>query len=185
MIDKIKQLSRRSMLSALAVGSVALGASLAVADNLAPATTTAPAPAATTAPSTAATDTGDARIIVVEWKIKKGHEQEFLDYWSQKSTIPDRSGLIGEFMTTAESKDKYPFISWASIDASGPDTTVFYNVGFWKKADAFVDQIGKYVDLNRPPLPFESEKRHRVFLQPLRWRIGMSSFPTKDADGVK
>src|SRR5215207_4961563 len=39
------------------------------------------------------------RIVLVEWKIKKGREAEFLDYWSTQSTIPDRSGLIGEFLS--------------------------------------------------------------------------------------
>lgn len=125
----------------------------------------------------------EARIVIVEWKIKKGHEQEFLDYWAKTSTIPDRSGLIAEFMSSGASRDKFPWINWATTE--NRDETTFYNVGIWRNADDFMSQIGKYIDNGRPPMPFEAEHRHRVFLKPLEWRIGMSSLPAKDAAGVK
>jgi hypothetical protein len=125
----------------------------------------------------------EVRIVVVEWKIKKGHEQEFLDYWATKSTIPDRSGLIAEFMSGEESHDQFPWINWAT--PQGADYTLFYNIGFWRSADDFMGQIGKYIDNARPPMPFEADHRHRVFLAPLKWRIGMSSLPAKDAAGVR
>lgn len=126
----------------------------------------------------------DARIVVVEWKIKKGHEQEFLDYWAKKSTIPDRSGLIAEFLSGQESRDRFPWINWVSA-SEDEDATTYYNIGIWRRADDFMGQIGKYIDNNRPPMPFEAAHRHRVFLQPLEWRVGMSSLPTQDRDGVK
>lgn len=56
------------------------------------------------------------RIVVVEWKIKKGREAEFLDYWSTRSTIPDRSGLIGEFLSGVEDRDRFPWINWTLDD---------------------------------------------------------------------
>ena len=40
----------------------------------------------------------DMRIVLVEWRIFKGQENLFLDYWSRRETIDDRSGLIGEFL---------------------------------------------------------------------------------------
>ena len=172
--------SRSRILPALmAFGLLAAGTRYVASETLAP----APAPQTTTAPATTDALSTDARIVVVEWKIKKGHEQEFLDYWSTKSTIPDRSGLIAEFMSGEESRDRFPWINWAA--AESPDYTIFYNVGIWRKADDFMGQIGKYIDNNRPPMAFEAEHRHRVFLAPLRWRIGMSSLPAKDAEGVK
>ena len=38
------------------------------------------------------------RIVAVEWRIKKGQENEFLEYWSTRSTIPDRSGIVSAFV---------------------------------------------------------------------------------------
>ena len=174
----------RGHLLASAVILVTLVSAAIAADSVSP-----PAPAASaSAPQAAEAAVQNplptqARIVVVEWKIKKGHEQEFLDYWAKKSTIPDRSGLIAEFMSSGASRDKFPWINWAVTE--NRDETTFYNVGIWRNADDFMSQIGKYIDNGRPPMPFEAEHRHRIFLKPLEWRIGMTSLPAKDAAGVK
>jgi hypothetical protein len=52
-----------------------------------------PAPAPQVDQSPAAAAATPMRIVGVEWRIKKGQESEFLEYWSTRSTIPDRSGL--------------------------------------------------------------------------------------------
>ena len=52
------------------------------------------------------------RIVAVEWRIKKGHENEFLKYWSTRSTIPDRSGLVAEFLNRVESREQFPWMVW-------------------------------------------------------------------------
>lgn len=131
-----------------------------------------------------AADGSTMRIVAVEWKIKKGREQEFIDYWSTRSTIPNRDGLIAEFLSGVDSKDKWPWINWTGpIDK--PGITTYYNVGLWRDGDSFQDQIGKFVDNNRPPLDFEAEKRTRVFLAPQRWRVGETALPKKDSDGTK
>lgn len=171
----------------LAVGLMALGPHLVFSETLVappPALQQAPAaPPVVASPQGAIEAQPQTRIVVVEWKIKKGHEQEFLDYWSQKSTIPDRSGLIAEFLSGEESRERFPWINWAAAESD--DATVFYNVGIWRQADDFMGQIGKYIDNNRPPMAFEADHRHRVFLAPVKWRVGMSQLPGKDADGVK
>jgi hypothetical protein len=118
------------------------------------------------------------RIVVVEWKIKKGRECDFLNYWATRSTIPNRSGLIGEFLSEV---DQRPWISWTL----GEDWTTYYNVGIWRDAEAFQDQIGKYIDNSRPPLEFEAAKRGRVFLAPERWRVGATMMPAADPAGVR
>ena len=177
--------------AAFAIGFIGLGSHLVLSETL-----VAPPPAAAlqqttpVAPQPGASEAVAAvsaqpqtRIVVVEWKIKKGHEQEFLDYWSQKSTIPDRSGLIAEFLSGEESRDRFPWINWAAAESD--DATIFYNVGIWRQADDFMGQIGKYIDNNRPPMAFEADHRHRVFLAPVKWRVGMTPLPGKDADGVK
>ncbi len=178
-------LNRRHALAAsLAFGLVAAGASAVVADTMVQGTQPATTATAVPAPDAAGKPLSpEARIVVVEWKIKKGHEQEFLDYWSTKSTIPDRTGLIAEFMSGEESREQFPWINWAAAESG--DYTVFYNVGIWRRADDFMGQIGKYIDNNRPPMAFEADHRHRVFLAPVKWRIGMASLPAKDAEGVK
>ena len=125
----------------------------------------------------------ETRIVVVEWKIKKGREKEFLDYWATKSTVPDRSGLIAEFMTSEEDRGRFPWINW--VNAESPDYTTFYNVGIWHSSNDFINQIGSHIDNARPPMPFEADHRHRVFLQPVKWRIGATGLPDKDATGVR
>ena len=145
----------------------------------------APATPAVAAPAKVA-DGATMRIVIVEWKIKKGREQEFLDYWAQRSTIPNRDGLIAEFLSGVDSKDKWPWINWTGpIDK--PGITTYYNIGLWRDGDSFQDQIGKYIDNNRPPLDFEDGtiRRSRVFLAPQRWRAGETSPPRKDSDGTK
>jgi hypothetical protein len=117
------------------------------------------------------------RIVVVEWKIKKGRECDFLNYWATRSTIPNRAGLIGEFLSEVDPK---PWINW-SLDEGW---TTYYNVGIWRDAAAFEDQIGKHIDNSRPPLEFEAGKRARVFLAPERWRVGATTLPVADPAGV-
>ena len=181
-------LRRRTVTTAIVATLLSAGASAVVAESLAPAAQpVAPAPAAVSAPqsvdATGKPLSTEARIVIVEWKIKKGHEQEFLDYWATKSTIPDRTGLIAEFMSGEESREQFPWINWAAAESG--DFTTFYNIGIWRKADDFMGQIGKYIDNKRPPMAFEADHRHRVFLAPVKWRIGMASLPAKDAEGVK
>lgn len=126
----------------------------------------------------AAADPYKTRIVVVEWKIKSGRECDFLTYWATRSTIPNRAGLVGEFLSEV---DAQPWINWKLEEGH----TTYYNVGIWRDAPAFQDQIGKYIDNNRPPLEFEAAKRARVFLAPERWRIGAASLPASDPDGVR
>ncbi len=193
LIDLVAKLRSGTMAAILAGGMLSVGVTLVPADTLPPAThpapTLAPAPAApTSAPEVRADAAGkplstEARIVVVEWKLKKGREQEFLDYWATKSTIPDRTGLIAEFMSGEESREQFPWINWAAAESG--DFTTFYNVGIWRKADDFMGQIGKYIDNKRPPMAFEADHRHRVFLAPVKWRIGQASLPAQDAEGVK
>ena len=180
----------RTLTAVVAVGLLSAGVGVAIGEDVKPIApgAAAPAPAPAAAPQATADAAGnplstDARIVIVEWKIKKGHEKEFLDYWETKSTIPDRSGLIAEFMSSEEDHAKFPWINWVSAESN--DYSTFYNVGIWRKADDFMGQIGKYIDNNRPPAAFEADHRHRVFLAPVAWRIGMSSLPAKDAAGVK
>ena len=122
-----------------------------------------------------------SRIVVVEWRIKRGREQEFLDYWSTRATIADRSGLIGEFLSRVESREQFPWMVW-EFD---PRWTTFINVGIWRSTADYHEQIGRFIDNSRPPLDFEASGRRRVFVAPERWRVGATPFVRADHVDVR
>ncbi|NIX77880.1 hypothetical protein [Microvirga terricola] len=146
-----------------------------------PAISFAQAPANAPSEQQVSPEETSARIILVEWRIKKGREHEFLEYWSKRSTIPDRSGLIGEFLSRVEDRKQFPWMVW-SLDKRW---TTFVNVGFWKTGADFQEQIGKFIDNSKPPLAFEAQRRRRVFVAPERWRIGASPFFASDHSSVR
>lgn len=147
-----------------------------------------PAVAAPAAPSAAPAPTGVSafqaplRIVVVHWKIKPGREAEFLEYWSTRSVVEDRSGLVGEYLSSIEDRGRAPWINWSTLD---PAYVHYFNVGLWQDVDSFQSQIGRFIDNSRPSLPFEAARRERVFLVPERWRAGRSPLPAADPPGVK
>lgn len=113
------------------------------------------------------------RIVLVEWRIKKGREQEFLDYWSTRATVADRSGLVGEFLSRVEDRTQFPWMVW-NLD---PRWTTYVNVGIWRSGADFQEQIGRFIDNSRPPLAFEAQRRRRVLVAPERWRTGATPLP--------
>lgn len=121
------------------------------------------------------------RVIVVHWKIKPEREAEFLDYWATRASVADRSGLVGEFLSSVADRAQHP---WINLQALSPRWASFFNVGLWRDAAAFQDQIGRYIDNTQPPFDFEAERRERVFLVPERWRTGHSALPAADPPGV-
>ena len=52
------------------------------------------------------------RIVVVHWKIKPGRKSEFLDYWSTRFIVGDRSGLVNEYLSSVEDRGRAPWITW-------------------------------------------------------------------------
>ena len=121
------------------------------------------------------------RIAFVEWRIKKGREEEVLEYWATRATVADGSALIGEFLTRVESRKQCPWIVW-NLDERW---TTYYNVGLWRQRTDFQEQIGRFIDPSRPPLPFEARRRRRVFLAPERWRLRCTGLPLSDPTGVR
>jgi hypothetical protein len=128
----------------------------------------------------AAPQTTDMRIILVEWRIKKGREKEFLEYWSTRATITDRSGLIGEFLSRVENREQFPWMRW-ELDERW---TTFVNVGLWRRAADFQQNVGRFIDNTRPPMDFEAQPRRRVFVAPERWRDGYSDLLDADHPAV-
>jgi hypothetical protein len=165
----------------LAVGATAL-LSLALAPEhvsaqVAAPMSAAPAPQVQQAPA----EQTATRIVAVEWRIKKGQENEFLEYWSTRSTIPDRSGLVAEFLNRVESREQFPWMVWEFNEG----WTTFINIGIWREGADFQQQIGRFIDNSRPPLAFEADRRRRVFMAPERWRIGNTPLLKEDHLAVR
>ena len=120
-------------------------------------------------------------IVVVAWSIVRGREDEFLSYWSQRETITDRAGLIGEFLNRVRGDDEMPCATWRC----SPDCSTFLNVGIWRSCAAFEDQLGAKIRGGKGPQPFEYEPRRRLFLGPERWRLGGSLLPIREHAAVR
>ncbi len=157
---------------------VAISLSLLLAPTVPLAQEAAPRPLGQAA---TAGDTASARIVLVEWRIKKGREAEFLKYWSTRATIEDRSGLVGEFLSRVEDQKQFPWMVW-NLDRRW---TTFVNVGFWREGEDFQQQIGRFINNQRPPLAFEAQSRRRVFLAPERWRMGATPLYMTDHPSVR
>jgi hypothetical protein len=84
----------------------------------------------------------DMEIVFVHWRILKGREEKFLDYWKTGLPVNDRKGLVGEFLSQPSGHEKYNWITWDLRSSSGE--TTFINVGMWADPDEFHDQIGRY-----------------------------------------
>jgi hypothetical protein len=115
-------------------------------------------------------------IVLVEWRIWKGREDEFLDYWSTRSRVGNRAGLVAEFLSRAESSEAFPWIRWET----DPSWTTYVNVGIWSTASAFQENFGRFIDDSQPPMDFEAERRRRVILESERWRMGAVALPSSD-----
>ena len=120
--------------------------------------------------------TSDMRIVLVEWRIRPGREKEFLDYWSRREVVPERDGLIGEFLNRVDTASQSPWVTWP-LD---PRWTTFVNVGLWRNAEDFHEQIGYKINDETLALPFEAERRRRIFVAPERWRSGNAALPLSD-----
>lgn len=121
-------------------------------------------------------------IVLVDWRVKKGMEPEFLSYWRSSLTIRDRSKMAGEFLSEARTSDAFPWITWTLND--DPEATRFINVGLWADAAAFHEQVGQYFNPVGGPLAFELVLRRRALLSPQAWRLGDWPLPSGDSEGV-
>ena len=124
-------------------------------------------------------------VVLIHWKIKPEQERvdEFLDFWRKTATINDRRGLIGEILTEEYSTEEYDWITWSLTGSEGKYRS-FVNIGYWKSAEEFHEQIGKYFETSTGPKGFEAEPRIRTVMKPKCWRMGDSDFPIHDSGGV-
>jgi hypothetical protein len=122
-------------------------------------------------------------ILLIEWKIIPGKEDEFKDYWKTKVPVQDRTQLVGEFLSSVNAKtEEFPWVTWNSNKDSS--FSHFINVALWANVGAFHRQIGKYFDPAKGKLDFEFELRRRSLLSPECWRMGDWNLPKHDSGGV-
>ena len=120
-------------------------------------------------------------IVLIQWKIKPGHEDEFRKHWEQKLRIGDRTGLVGEFLCEPGSED---YITLHFPSPEDRSWTVFVNVGIWASTDAFRQQIEPYFNDDKPLESFEADRRVRTVLYPRSRRMGSAPLPEGDTEGV-
>src|SRR5882724_9723050 len=110
-------------------------------------------------------------IALIHWRIQPDETSKaaFLHHWKTNNTIGDRAGLIAEFLS-----DSLPMSDFKS----------YVTAGLWNDAEAFGDQVAAYFNDEKPMLPFEKYRRRRVIFRPVSWRIGHTSLPSNDSQGV-
>src|ERR1041385_1218546 len=123
-------------------------------------------------------------IVLVYWKILRGQEEDFKTYWRSAFPVKDRSGLVGEFLSEPTGHEAYPWVT-ADLRSGNDDFTTFINVGLWRDAETFHEQIGRYFDPARGKLDFEYELRTRALLTPHCWRIGEWPISAGDSQSVE
>jgi hypothetical protein len=128
-------------------------------------------------------------IVLIHWKIRKGREQDFEELWKAVLTFKNRDGLIGEFLSKVERRDAiYPYVTWpiACANLANEEMCTHYiNVGLWSSHARFFEEIGKNMNDDQSIKDYEIERRRRVAVTPVEWRIGAALIPSVDSEGTK
>ena len=126
-------------------------------------------------------------LVLIHWKIIRTEQavQDFLRYWSDVLTIPDRSGLFGEFLSRPMKPEETGLFHNGVALHDTPAYYSFINIGLWEDVSAFQEQIDRpYRRRGLSKLPFEYEKCQGLLLQPCQWRLGTASLPAQDQLGT-
>jgi hypothetical protein len=117
-------------------------------------------------------------VVLIRWYIKKGKEQNFINFW-EGMQVPDDKGLHRETLTKEDPDITDPKMH--TFDVEGHFYTTFINVGMWETFDAFENAITKpyikprevidgkeYIQIN----DFEYKLRERIVLKEVSSRGG-------------
>jgi hypothetical protein len=126
-------------------------------------------------------------VALIHWRIKPDtkNKNAFIKHWKTNNFIPDRTGLIAEFLSDSMKIADFPWITWHLDPESLSNFKSYVTVGLWQDSIHFKDQVANYFNDDKPMLPFEKYRRRRVIFHPVGWRIGESELPKKDSKGVK
>lgn len=122
-------------------------------------------------------------LILIHWKIIPNQiaVSKFFHHWSEILTIPDRTGLIGEFLSEPISPEATGLFFNGIALHNTPEYFSFVNIGLWKNIDAFKEQIDRpYRIRGLSKLDFEYEKCQGILLRPVLQRAGFTPLPTAD-----
>ncbi len=119
-------------------------------------------------------------IVLIEWQIKPTQRAvvEFMEYWTTKATIEEKTGLVGEFLSAPVPADELSLsVRVDDLGASdeAPGAWRFVNVGLWENFQTFYRQVGHL--MSDKEQEFEAGPRRRVFLEPQQWRRGGWELP--------
>jgi len=107
-------------------------------------------------------------IVLIRWCIKADHEQDFLNYWSNRLSIKDKSALVSESLSKVEAPSER--FNWDTKIYDTPEGALIYiNVGIWRDLQAFRDAIPASYDALQP---FEAGHRLSASLEAKRSRLG-------------
>lgn len=126
-------------------------------------------------------------LVLIHWKIIRTEQavQDFLRYWSEMLTIPDRSGLVAEFLSAPMKPAETGLFHNGVALHDTPEYVSFVNIGLWEDVSAFQEQIDQpYRQRGLARLPFEYTRCQGIVLQPLQWRIGAACLPGHDQLGA-
>jgi hypothetical protein len=126
-------------------------------------------------------------VALIHWRIKPDESSNttFLNHWQTNNTIGNRSGLIAEFLSDSLPMAAFPYITWHLDAESLGDFKSYVTIGLWANANDFKEQIASYFNDDKAILEFEKYRRRRVVFNPIAWRIGETSLPNADSQGVK
>ena len=100
-------------------------------------------------------------------------------------TIPDRAGLIGEFLSRPLKPEETGLFPTGVALQDTPAYYSFVTIGLWGDVRAFQEQIDRpYRQQGLAKLPFEYAKCQGLLLQPSQWRLGTASLPAQDQLGT-
>lgn len=125
-------------------------------------------------------------IVLIEWRIKPDEESAaaFMKWWCEKAKVKDKSGLLGEFLSSPVLANELPSeleVDDLSGDVDGVKAWRFINVAIWRDWPTFYEQIREFIDA--PPRSFESPAgRRRVILEPQEWRSGCWDHPSETCE---
>src|SRR4051812_599437 len=119
-------------------------------------------------------------IVMIHWRIKstEAAEQEFFKWWREKATIPDKSNLVGEFLSAPIPASQFKYrVDDLTFGHGVLDCRHFMNIGFWEDEKSFHEQVGDKFRDDLPIMPFEADRRTRTILSPKEWRRGQWELP--------
>jgi len=95
-------------------------------------------------------------VALIHWRVKPDTKSKnaFIKHWKTNNFIPDRTGLIAEFLSDSMKIADFPWITWHLDPESLGNFKSYVTVGLWQDSIHFKDQVANYFNDDKPMLPF-------------------------------